>query len=74
MEWEFGMPLGATLCVAKTVFECDVLGILLSEFHEWLEENTLGIQERTNASTMSVVIMVAVHIQWNDFCRMTVFF
>ena len=34
VEWESGMPLGAKLSVARRVFECDVLRILLSELHE----------------------------------------
>ena len=37
VEWEYGRPLGAKLFVAERVFKCDVLRILLSEFHEGLE-------------------------------------
>ena len=67
VEWESGMPLGAKLSMARRVFKCDVLRIPLSEFHEGLEEHTLGTNEISSASAMSVAIMGAAPSRGNDF-------
>ena len=67
VEWESGMPLGANIFVANGVFKCDMLRILLLQFHEGLEEHTLGTKERSSASAMSLVIMGAAPRRGNDF-------
>ena len=67
VEWESGMLFEAKLCMARRVFKCDVLRILLSELHEGQEEHTLGTKERSSASAMSVLIMGAAHSRGNDF-------
>ena len=54
-----GRPLRANIFVARRVFKCDVLRILLSDFHKSQDVTSLGIKERSSASGMSVVIMGA---------------
>ena len=61
------LALGPRLCVAREVFFCDVLRILLSEFDEGLNEPSLGIRERFCVISMFVIIMSA-EIYWSkDF-------
>ena len=61
VAWEFGMPIGPKLCVAREVFFCDVLRILLSEFDEDPKEPSLDIEERSCVIAMFVIIMSAEH-------------
>ena len=56
---EDGWHIKAKLCVARTVFFCHVLRILLSEFDEDLKEPSLGIKERSCVIGMFVIIMSA---------------
>ena len=56
-----GRPLRANIFVARRVFKCDVLRILLSDFDKSQEEPSLGIKVSCCASGMSVVIMGAEH-------------
>ena len=51
--------LKARLFVARAVFFCHVLRILLSEFDEDLKEPSLGIKERSCVNGMSIIIMSA---------------
>ena len=61
VEWDSGWPLGPKLCVASQVFKRDVLRILLSDFDEGSKQTSLGIKERSCASSMFVIIMRAEH-------------
>ena len=61
------MPIGPNIFVAEDVFFCDVLRILLSDFDEGLKQPSLGIEERSCAIAMFVIIMRA-EICWpTDF-------
>ena len=44
-QWDSGWPLGPKLYMARRVFKCDVLRILLSDRHKIWSEHTLGIKE-----------------------------
>ena len=61
VAWDSGWPLGPKLSMARRAFNCDVLRIILSEFHKGQEKHTLGIKERSSASAMFVIIMRAEH-------------
>ena len=51
----------ANIYVAREVFFCHVLRILMSEFNEGLKEPSLGIKERCCVIGMFVIIMSAEH-------------
>ena len=57
----------AKLFMAREVFFCHVLRILLSEFDEDPKEPSLDIEERSCMITMFVVIMSAEHDWWIGF-------
>ena len=57
----------AELFVAREVFFCHVLRILLSEFDEVLKEPSLSIKERSCVIGMFVIIMSAEICWWIDF-------
>ena len=67
VAWEYEVHLGSKLFMARAVFFCDVLRILLSEFDEDPKEPSLDIEERSCMITMFVVIMSAEHDWWIDF-------
>ena len=67
VAWECGCPLGARLFMARAVFFCFVLRILLSEFDEDPNKPSLGITERSYVIGMFVIIMSAEHDCWIDF-------
>ena len=61
VSWEYGSHLGAKLFMAREVFFCDALRILLSEFDEDPKEPSLDIEERSCMIAMFVIIMSAEH-------------
>ena len=61
VSWEYGSHLGAKVFMAREVFFCDVLRILLSEFDEGHKQTSLGIKASCCVSGMSVVIMGVEH-------------
>ena len=61
VSWEYDSHLGAKLFMAREVFFCDVLRILLSEFDEAQNKPSLGIKERSCVAGMFVIIMSAEH-------------
>ena len=69
VECDSGWSLGPNIYMARRAFKCDVLRILMSDFHEGHEKHTLGIKERSCASAMSVVIMRTKHDWWTDSSR-----
>ena len=56
--------------MAREVFFCDVLRILLSEFDETQKQTSLGIKVSCCASGMFVIIMGAEHSAGNFFRHM----
>ena len=67
VAWEYGSHLGAKLFVAREVFFCDVLRIILSEFDEDPREPSLDTEEGYCMIAMFVIIMSAEHDWRTDF-------
>ena len=67
VEWESGMPLGQTLCVASRAFKRDVLRIHLSDIDKGLEEHSSGTKERSNTRAVFVIITSAEIYCWENF-------
>ena len=61
--------LGPKLCVARRAFKHDELRIDLSEFDKGLEEQRLGIKERSCVNGMSVIITSAEISRRTSFLR-----